>query len=170
MVILRAKTRLLCLLFAFVLTLTSCSNKDVRDYREYGFCARVIHVNGGTEAEADIFVEAPSAEGERKMRIELTYPESLSGIVLCCDGGERYILCGEMRLEDTGFEYLFEWFNILLPTGELKVTGKCELSGTYALGALTDECEIYLDISTHSPKEIRKGDKSIKFKSFSEDI
>ena len=140
-----------------------CSKRKLAvDYRESSFIA----VARMTDRTGELTAKVTSSRG--CVYIELLTPDSLSGITLCREAFGDFILCGDLKVPSEQYAYLLEWLDVILPQGEIILTGKTSLDGSEALGAVieTESVEIYLDKSTYAPLKIIKKDRQISLISF----
>ncbi len=157
-------------LWAFFITVTiilscftGCFQRSLpTDYRKSSFIATAELSDKNSSVTAKITAE------EDCVYLELMTPDRLSGITLCREEAGDFLLCEDLRVPSAQYEYLFEWLDLMLPNGEIILTGETKIDGSDAVGAVLDgqDVEIYLDKSTYAPLKIIKKDRQITLISF----
>ena len=163
---LRSILKIFIVTLALFVTLCSCSSGDIRDYRERGFSSSLLLSWDELKITARIDVGIPNENGKRLVRIDLLSPETLSGISLCQDGDKRYILCEDLQISEEQLKTMFVWLDLILPIGELKITGKLEANGSSVITAYVGNSNMHIDPNTHAPVEIYDMGKRVTFEHF----
>ncbi len=155
---------LLCAVLILGGLLGGCGGKNtLPDYRDYAFRARVSWNVGELGMEA---VAVSDLQGS--LRIELTEPKELSGLVLLLEGERRSVLCADTEVDGAGMAPLFETVELLLPVGERDVICQTEWEGESVMYAETEEkgVELYLDPHSGAPVGVVRGDTTVRVLSF----
>ena len=151
---------MLLLLFAPI----GCGRQSLPpDYRDAPFSARIGWEENGEELEARVI---RGADGE--VVLELLEPEGLRGITLVSVGGRLLIRCGETEMDGSPWEPLFSVTELLLPRGERRAVCQTKWEGEDVLYVEIEqtEIELYVDMESGIPKEIRRGGRALRILSF----
>lgn len=161
-----------------VLTLlcgASCQRVHLaRDYRTEPFWATVAWTVGELTVSAELTAE-PSAVSGGTLRMELTSPDTLDGIVLTRAEGVWQVSCGEIVTEGSLWGELTAYAELAVPEGEVIPVCETTLRGESLLYAeivhKTEEgeervYELYVEAESGVPREIRSGERSLEILCF----
>ncbi len=145
--------------FVFLLVfINSCSQYNIKDYRESSFSALISFTVKGTEYRSNVVYAAENED----IRMEFVSPHTLSGIVLLRRAGEWQIEYSELALPCEMFSDARRYAEMLIADGQIQAICETELGGREAIFCtLGDKAlgetvyELYIDKSTKEPMEIR---------------
>ncbi len=156
---------LLCLPLIIAALLSGCGGKSaLPDYRNDAFSAVVEWKAGALSIKARV-----ESDGQGTLRIELTEPKELSGMILLAEGERRRVSCGDAEMEATGLETLFETVGLLLPAGERRVVCETEWEGERVMYAEIEgekRVELYLDPESGVPIGVVCGERVLRVRAF----
>ena len=154
-------------LCAFAFCITSCDGKITEDYRDRAFRCLIYFDTPIGEVCAEICVGSEYDVSDNRLTMTIISPETLNGLKLSSKGVTSY----GTAFETGTFQGLFEYAELLIFDGQMKVVCKTEVNGSPAFFATAvnnngDIAEIYIDKSNLTPMMIRSGDKEIRIDRF----
>ena len=162
------RIRFAALLTLISLCLMSCGGISFSDYRGEDFIATVEYYCGGERIlSGEVEYSKAGGEDESTMRVVLSYPEALSGVVLLKERGRTTVRLGDREMESEAFSYIMGAVELLIPSGDaLRVEKRRISGGAYTVAMFSGGVEVYFDLRSEFPTEVRCGEERLIIRKF----